>query len=244
MRRNHEQHPTESRRRWIESVSAELHLIEGNWAEANRIVEEYIAESEAGTPHYLDGACHYIRAAIRRASGDLPGASADMKQALTLARRSGDAQLLGPALVGRGSVLLEEGRRDEASTLAAEALEMGPRLVAVTNDTGVVHAAWLMRDLGLQSDYASLLEASLTMPWVDAASAICSGEFRRAADVLEEIGDRTDEAYARLRAAKELVEEGRRAEADTELNQALAFYREVGATRYIREGEALLAESA
>jgi hypothetical protein len=28
------------------------------------------------------------------------------------------------------------------------------------------------------------------------------------------------------------------------LNRALAFWREVGATRYVREGEALLAESA
>jgi hypothetical protein len=62
--------------------------------------------------------------------------------------------------------------------------------------------------------------------------------------VLEEIGYRTGEAYGRLRAAKQLVEEGRRAEADAELNRPLAFYREVGATTYVREGEALLAESA
>ena len=59
-----------------------------------------------------------------------------------------------------------------------------------------------------------------------------------------EIGYRPGEAYARLRAAKELVEEGKRAEADAELNRSLAFWREVGATRYVREGEALLAESA
>ncbi len=89
-----------------------------------------------------------------------------------------------------------------------------------------------------------MLQASLATPWVDAASAICSGELRRAADVLEETGYPTGEAYARLRAAKQFVEEGRRAEADAELNRALAFYREVGATAYVREGEALLAESA
>jgi hypothetical protein len=40
------------------------------------------------------------------------------------------------------------------------------------------------------------------------------------------------------------VAEGRRAEADAQLEQALAFYRSVGATRYIREAEALLAVSA
>jgi hypothetical protein len=41
-----------------------------------------------------------------------------------------------------------------------------------------------------------------------------------------------------------LVEQGRRAEADEHLHRALAFYRSVGATRYVREGESLLAASA
>jgi hypothetical protein len=36
----------------------------------------------------------------------------------------------------------------------------------------------------------------------------------------------------------------RRAEADAELQRALAFYRSVGATRHIREAEGLLATSA
>ncbi len=48
----------------------------------------------------------------------------------------------------------------------------------------------------------------------------------------------------RLRAAERLVADGRRAEADVQLQKALAFYRSVGATRYIREGEALLAATA
>ncbi len=89
-----------------------------------------------------------------------------------------------------------------------------------------------------------MLPESLPTPWVEAAAAICSGEFRRAADVLGDIGCRSGEAYARLRAAKQLVEVGPRAEADAELNRALVFYREVGATGYVREGEALLAASA
>ena len=48
----------------------------------------------------------------------------------------------------------------------------------------------------------------------------------------------------RLRAAESLVAQGRRAEADVQLQKALAFYRSVGATRFIREGEALLAATA
>jgi hypothetical protein len=41
----------------------------------------------------------------------------------------------------------------------------------------------------------------------------------------------------RLRAARELAENGEPAAAGEQLEQALAFYRSVGATRYIREGE-------
>jgi hypothetical protein len=58
------------------------------------------------------------------------------------------------------------------------------------------------------------------------------------------MGAVTDEAHDRLRLAEVLVQQSRRAEADTQLQRALAFYRSVGATRYIRQAEALLAASA
>jgi hypothetical protein len=41
-----------------------------------------------------------------------------------------------------------------------------------------------------------------------------------------------------------LAHSGRRNEAAAQLEQALAYWRSVGATRYIRESEALLAASA
>jgi hypothetical protein len=58
------------------------------------------------------------------------------------------------------------------------------------------------------------------------------------------MGTPVHDAFYRLRAAEQLVAEGRRAEADEQLGPALAFYRSVGATRYVREGEALMAASA
>ena len=53
-----------------------------------------------------------------------------------------------------------------------------------------------------------------------------------------------DEAYARLKAADKLLAEGRRTEADAQLERALFLYRSVGATHYVREGEALLAAAS
>jgi tetratricopeptide (TPR) repeat protein len=244
IKRNAERYATPSRLRWVEVIDTEFGLIDGDWAEVDRVTSRLIAASEAGDPHYTDYSCRLLRASVRRASGDLPGAVDDMEQCLALARATADAQVMGPSLIAAASVLLEAGRGDEAATLAREALAMGIRLVVVSQSMALVDGAWLMRDVGLQSEYAALLGESLATPWVEAASAICSGELSRAADLLGNIGCRSGEAYARLRVAKQLVEEGRRPEADLELGRALAFYREAGATGYVREGEALLAASA
>ena len=69
-------------------------------------------------------------------------------------------------------------------------------------------------------------------------------DFPEAATIYDTMGAARMAALARLRAAEVLVEAGRRAEADEQLQRALAFFRSVRATRYIRQGEALLAASA
>ena len=57
------------------------------------------------------------------------------------------------------------------------------------------------------------------------------------------MGAVTEEAYARLWLAKALIEQRRHLEAVAELERSLVFYHCVGATRYIREGERVLAPS-
>jgi hypothetical protein len=105
--------------------------------------------------------------------------------------------------------------------------------------------AWLGVTLEREREVAAILDReTLDTPWIQAARAILEGDLSTAADLLAEIGAATAEAFYRLRNAEELVRLGRRAEADQELARALAFYRSVGATRHVREGEALLAASA
>jgi hypothetical protein len=62
--------------------------------------------------------------------------------------------------------------------------------------------------------------------------------------VFREMELRPHEAHARLRAAERLRADGRHAEADEQLTPALAFFRSVAASRYVRRGEALLAATA
>ena len=82
----------------------------------------------------------------------------------------------------------------------------------------------------------STLESAFDLPWVRAGLAFARGDAAGAADLLGGIGARSSEAYCRLAAA--------RAGDLSQLEPALAFYRSVGAARFVREGESLLAESA
>jgi hypothetical protein len=105
--------------------------------------------------------------------------------------------------------------------------------------------AWTLSALGRGQELVGALPVrEAGIPWGRAASLFVSGDPRGAAEICASMGAVAEEARARLAAATLLVEQGRRAEADFELQRALAFYRSVGATRYVREGEALLAASA
>ena len=76
------------------------------------------------------------------------------------------------------------------------------------------------------------------------ASPFLHGDYAAAAEDLGGSGAASHEAYARLAWRAKLLAGGKQGRRDTQLQHALAFYRSVGATRYIREAEALLAESA
>jgi len=107
----------------------------------------------------------------------------------------------------------------------------------------VMDAAWVADRIGLEQplrEYArgiSSLSATRVLTLLD-------HDFESVVERSEQDGRLTTAARARLRAAERLISEGRRAEADIHLQKALAFYRSVGATRYIREGEALLAAAS
>jgi hypothetical protein len=91
---------------------------------------------------------------------------------------------------------------------------------------------WLAADLGRGPEAETALAGIRARRWAAVAGAVLAGDAATAADLLAEIGHRPAEAYARLRAG------------GAQVQTALAFYRSVGATRYVREAEALLAASA
>jgi tetratricopeptide (TPR) repeat protein len=228
------------------SRSAEAHqaVLYGRWHEAARILDEVIAEIDAGAAaYYEDPLCRALRASIALARGDLQRAVADSENALDRARMTKDPQLLAPALTLRSIALLAQGRREEASGLAAEVLAGGSVLVTglltLHLTTTPIELAWLLRDLGRESELLSTLESAPSTPWLEATRAIARGDIAQSVELIARIGAPSVEAYARLRAAEELARLDRHAEADEQLRSALVFFRKVGATRYVAQAEEL-----
>jgi DNA-binding SARP family transcriptional activator/class 3 adenylate cyclase/tetratricopeptide (TPR) repeat protein len=231
--------------RWIRSMRSEERYVLGEWEESLIRVNELLVEVEAGTPHLMAPTCYMTRAQIRLGRDDVPGAIADAERALDRARMDKDPQGLALALSAAMDVFREQGDLESAEVLADELLGgLRSRDYGVSDAIVRAHeVAWTFVALSRGQEWIEALPHTET-PWLRAAILFMSGDLEGAANVCGAIGAATQEARDRLWLAEALIAQDRRAEADIQLQRALAFYRSVGATRYIREGEALLAVSA
>jgi class 3 adenylate cyclase/tetratricopeptide (TPR) repeat protein len=220
---------------------------EGRWDEAIQTADELFSMAEAGSPSYMDVQCHDVKAKIGLARGGAD-AYAETRTSLVLARSIGDPQVLYPTVASGARASAFVGHHDEAVELLEELLaawRSKPNTILNSNVQSFADAAAVLVVLGRGPELEEIgAQASVQTPWVTAATAFVRGDFQVAADIYARTGSLPDEAYARLRAAEALIGEGDRAQGDRELQRALAFYRSVGATAYLREGEALLAQTA
>jgi hypothetical protein len=164
---------------------------------------------------------------------------------IELARLAKDPKAMDPTMAMAAFVFRQVGNGERAGKMVDEAfgLLLAER-AAGPQRSDILHVlAWTAFPLGRGSELLAVLPTN-DVPWVRAARAFATGELREAADICGSMGARTEEARDRLWLAEALIKQHRGAEADVELRRALAFYRSVGATRYIREAEALLSASA
>jgi class 3 adenylate cyclase/tetratricopeptide (TPR) repeat protein len=217
---------------------------EGRWDEALATADAFIRDIEAGNAHYMESSVRQVRGEIDLARGDVVAALAEARRATEAARGANDPQTLNPTLAFEVRVRVLDGDRDGAAPLADELLEAWTAS-GVRPPHEAVDGAWALRDLGRSAELLQALDrAKVQTPWHQAARHLAHGELVAAADVYSEIGTVPDEAYARLRAAEELVAAGRRAEADEQLRLALPVFMQLGATAWATEAQSLLAESA
>jgi tetratricopeptide (TPR) repeat protein len=218
---------------WLDAERPYEHYWRGNWDEALALIESSLREPDGG---WVDHACRSIRAWIRLARGDEAGALEDASNALEFARRAKEPSALCHGLALNARLLAEIGRHDEAALLADEA-------VAQAATPGVLQSFWTadladaLHDLG-RGEVPMPTGRRTASRWVSAARLLTASEYRDAADEFAAIGARPEEARTRLRAAVALAAEGRREDADAELERARAFYEEVGAGEYVDAAEA------
>jgi tetratricopeptide (TPR) repeat protein len=134
-------------------------------------------------------------------------------------------------------VYLAVGREAEAREFGTELIEQMKR----SAEWRVLDFSFVAGPLGLADELRERLE-QLPPTRLNAANlALVDRDYGRAAELFDEGGVAFAAADSRRLWGAQLASEGRHREAEEQLGQALAFYRSVGATRYIREGEALLA---
>jgi class 3 adenylate cyclase/tetratricopeptide (TPR) repeat protein len=232
--------------RWIEGGPILGPLwSDGKWDEVVERATAFI-DGLGDEGHYQAASSYMHRAAVRAARGEDAAAAEDVAAALEVARPVGDPQLTGTALLWAALIYMTIGDRERAGELLDESFEFIRRLGDLGWVVITLHSlAWVAQKLGRGEEVlAAAKDEHLETPWLFAGRAVAAGDFVRAGDTFRDMGDASWEAFYRLCAAEALVAGGRRAEADEQLRAALAFHRGVEATRYVREGEALLAATA
>ena len=220
---------------WCKVELAKLDQLAGSWDAAAQGVEAFFAG--VSDAHYMEVMARQVRAEIMIGRGETERAIAESERALAFARSAKDPQVVYPTLAAHAQLLALAGSRSEASSHAEELMKLATEHEFCAN-RWAIGLVFALDDLGRNGEASSVLsQLALSTSWRKAALAYTEGDRIGAADMLGEIGSRTDEAYARLRAA----EEGAGAE---QLRRALDFYRGVGATAYLRRIEALLPATA
>ena len=212
----------------------------GRWDECVLLADEFIAECDATGGHTLQASTHCHRGSIRLARDDLEGAIADAERALELAQGVQQPDRVFQSLAFAVRAFVDAGALERAREHVSDFDFQAYGRRRIPPAWSYVHFALAVSEVGYEEELDRLLARQRRRSsWIDATRAIVRGEYAEAADRFGDMQTRPHEAYARLRAAKQLVAAGRRADADEQLEKALAFFRGVGATRYVREAEAL-----
>jgi tetratricopeptide (TPR) repeat protein len=230
--------------RWLDVQEASMLAVGGDWDRSLRLIQAILAHLESGGTHYLERDARNIRGGIRYARGETNEGVEDLQHGLAASRAARDPQSVVPALGSLAELLAREGRTMEARTLLAEALDLCRGLETPYYTMGICMAIPVL-DTGLQDAALEIFGPHERKDvWTDVTVTAWRGDLAAAAEALGRYGARWPEADFRLRAAAQLRLQGEHAGANEQLERALAFFREVGATQRIREAEKLLSATA
>ena len=225
---------------WFEGERLYEWYWRGLWRDTVRLADALVAQVEAGSPNAIEQYARFVRSRIRLARGDEAGALDDSSRALELGRRADYPEVLIPALALQARVLQARGRLEAATVHADELLSLWPESCPTSYWVADLAFALPALERGPQ-----LLEAAGNVRtrsrWLEAATEAAAGDFDAAAEAYAAIGSLPDEALARFRTARALLETGARERGEAQLARALAIFQQLGARAHARDAEALLA---
>ena len=222
-------------RRFLLGMLPQQRFRQGRWEDALAAADAFLEEVQG--VHYNTWHALQTRGLIRLSRGDEAGIE-DAVASMEAARSSVDPSVLCSALGIYGRLLVLVGRTEEARDALHESLALFDSL---EGRSGFDLPYIVITAFEVGEDSRRVLTPRRHRRWAEAATAYFAGEFGRAADVYREIGTLTDEAEARLRSGRALLEAGERSKGAAEIKGALVFYRSVRASHFVRQGEAALA---
>jgi hypothetical protein len=177
--------------------------------------------------HYMDNIAFAALSMFELARDQLDDALRDADLAVASGRKVRDPQALVPALAFAAFVYAEVDDTGRATALLEE-------LEPVAYIGSIPVAFFAAARLGLAKEFRSATSEFLRdTPWDRAAHAVLDGRWPDAAREYAEMGATGFGVFADLRTADSHY-----------VARSLQFWRSIGATRYIREAEGLLAKSA
>jgi class 3 adenylate cyclase/tetratricopeptide (TPR) repeat protein len=229
--------------RWLSTeVAIDLTLF-GDWAEARRIVDELIPRYER-SPFWIEPQTRICRARLLLAEGSVTEALLDADRAVELARASRSFQSVCDPLAFRARLHAELGELEDAARVADELIERWLETRSTYIEYWVADLWFAMWSTDKEAQLESAMEGVLSVPWLEAVRCLIRREFAAAAEILDAMGAASVAASTRLWAAEWLVEQGRQAEATAHLERSIAFWRTVGARRYLQRSESLFAAAS
>jgi class 3 adenylate cyclase/tetratricopeptide (TPR) repeat protein len=220
------------------SRRAELGYYTGDWGTARTALDEVVDGASGASPAYCDVESYGLLARLRARTESPLETHHELDQAERVMRRTGERQMILPALAPRAENLLRLGRVDDALDSAMEAL--GAWSGDLESQTSLAALARTLEHAGRGAAFLDKARSmALRTPLLDAACAIARGDYLAAADIYAGVGDLADEADARLDAAMRLGGAGRSGECEGQLHRVSTFALSVRADYMLQQVDAL-----
>jgi tetratricopeptide (TPR) repeat protein len=230
--------------RWLSTEVANDYMLAGNWEEARQIVDELIHGFEEA-PFWIEPQTRVCRARMLIAEGAVEAAVVDADRAVAVVQGTSAFQGLCNPLALRARLHAELGETKDAARVTADLLDIWKETGSAYVESWVLDLWFAAWSAGEEARVTTAFgESPVVVPWLDVVTAFIERDFDKAAAQLESMAAVSAAAMARLWAGEWLVQEGRHADAAVQLERALPFWRSVGAWRYLRRCESLLAAAS